>query len=199
MGLLSLFKLRTASAKKGGTDRMKDEYYDIFKKDDGEEDEYVEELLEEEEPDSEEEDYDELEIEEVLEEEELDEEEEEVDEEEEEEIPFIEEEEEEEVDEEEEEAEEFPSELTSFYLANKYYYEGDYANAISMYNAAIKEESDESVVAKSLYWTGESYVKLNRMDDAINVFTHLIEQFDDHYLGASAERRIASLQEIYDN
>ena len=66
-----------------------------------------------------------------------------------------------------------------------------------MYDAALQEEDDESIVAKSLYWTGESYVKLNRIDEAINVFSELIEQFDDHHLSASAERRIAGLQEIY--
>jgi len=174
---------------------MKEEDVDTLREDDEEKDEDTEDIWEEEshDPGEEGDKEDELEEEvELLEEEELDEEDEET----EEEIPFIEEEIEEE--EEEEEPEEFPSEPTNFYHANKSYYEGDYANAIQMYDAAIREETDEWVVAKSLYWTGESYVKLNRIDEAISVFSNLIEQFVDHYLSASAERRIASLQEIYD-
>jgi tetratricopeptide (TPR) repeat protein len=89
-----------------------------------------------------------------------------------------------------------PTKGANFYLANSFYYEArDYEEAIKMYKAAIAEESDELIVAKSLYYMAESYVKLKDLGEAIAVFEDLAERLPDHYLAASATRRIAALKE----
>ena len=89
-----------------------------------------------------------------------------------------------------------PTEGVNFYMANRLYYETqDYDEAIKMYQSAIDEESDELIVVKSLYYMAESYVKLQKLDEAISVFEHLVERLSDHYLAASAKRRIDVLKE----
>ncbi len=99
----------------------------------------------------------------------------------------------------------------SFYQANKAYYEDqNYEEAIAEFQAAIEYEkahpsdspdsedqaepmpSDE-VIAKSMYWIGESYIKLNQIDEAIETFQQLTNRYKQHYLTPAARRRIASL------
>ena len=102
----------------------------------------------------------------------------------------------------------------SFYQANKAYYEDqNYEEAIAEFQAAIEyersqpsepsdsedsEDQEESmpsdeVIAKSMYWIGESYIKLNQIDEAIETFQQLIDRYKQHYLAPAARRRIASL------
>ena len=89
-----------------------------------------------------------------------------------------------------------PAEGANFYMANQCYYESrDYDEAIKMYEAAIAEEADELIIAKSLYYMAESHVKLKNLDEAISVFEDLVETLPDHYLASSAKRRIAVLKE----
>ncbi|MFQ6039867.1 MAG: tol-pal system YbgF family protein [Candidatus Poribacteria bacterium] len=89
-----------------------------------------------------------------------------------------------------------PTKGANFYMANSFYYESrDYEEAIKMYKAAIAEESDELIVAKSLYYMAESYVKLKKLSEAITAFENLAKRLPDHYLAASAKRRIAALKE----
>ena len=86
----------------------------------------------------------------------------------------------------------------NFYLATKYFYDDrNYEEAINMYEAVLAEESDKYLVVKSMYLMAESYVKLKRIDEAISAFENLTQRFTDHYLSASAQRRIAHLEEIY--
>lgn len=85
----------------------------------------------------------------------------------------------------------------SFFLGNEYYQEHDYEKAIEKYDDVLKNVEDYTVRIKSFYWMGESYVKLHRMDEAIETFSQLIDEFKDHHLVASAQRRIAHLEEIY--
>ncbi len=66
-----------------------------------------------------------------------------------------------------------------------------------MYEAVLAEESDKYLVVKSMYLMAESYIKLKRIDEAISAFENLTQRFADHYLSASAQRRIARLEEIY--
>ena len=99
----------------------------------------------------------------------------------------------------------------SFYQANKAYYEDqNYEEAIAEFQAAIEYEkahpsdspdsedqaepipSDE-VIAKSMYWIGESYIKLNQQDQAVETFRQLTNRYKQHYLTPAARRRIASL------
>ena len=106
----------------------------------------------------------------------------------------------------------------SFYQANKAYYEDrNYGEAIAKFQAAIEyekshppdppdvEESEDSeeaaepplpneVIAKSLYWMGEAYLKLNQIDQAVETFGELSAHYNLHYLSPAAQRRIASLK-----
>ena len=80
-----------------------------------------------------------------------------------------------------------PTKGTSFYMANRFYYnEQNYDEAIKMYKAAMAEESDELILAKSLYYMSESYVKLKELSEAISVFEDLIGRLPGHYLAANA-------------
>ena len=107
----------------------------------------------------------------------------------------------------------------SFYQANKAYYEDqNYEEAISEFQAAIEyerlhppdppdsEDSDSEdseddvtprspneITAKSMYWIGEAYIKLNQIDKAVETFQQLSKHFRQHYLVPAAQRRIASL------
>ena len=106
----------------------------------------------------------------------------------------------------------------SFYQANKAYYEDrNYEEAIAEFQAAIEyeksqppdppnaeesEDSEESteppppndILAKSLYWMGEAYLKLDQIDLAVEKFGELSEHYNLHYLSPAAQRRIASLK-----
>ena len=106
----------------------------------------------------------------------------------------------------------------SFYQANKAYYEArNYEEAIAEFQAAIEyeqsqpsdppdsekdsEDSEDSaepkppndIVAKSMYWIGEAYLKLNQIDQAVEAFGQLSERFGQHYLVPAAQRHIAAL------
>ena len=109
----------------------------------------------------------------------------------------------------------------SFYQANKAYYEDrNYEEAIAEFQAAIEyeesqpsdlldveepedtEDSEElaeptppnDILAKSMYWMGEAYLKLNQVDRAVETFGQLSEHYSLHYLAPAAQRRIASLK-----
>ena len=100
----------------------------------------------------------------------------------------------------------------SFYQANKAYYEDqNYEEAIAEFQAAIEYEkahpsdypdsedqaesmSSDEVIAKSMYWIGESYIKLNQKDQAVKTFRQLTDRYSLHYLAPAAQRRIASLK-----
>lgn len=100
----------------------------------------------------------------------------------------------------------------SFYQANKAYYEDrNYEEAIAEFQAAIEYEkshppdpvdSDDQaetkppgeIIAKSMYWMGEAYIKLNQIDQAVETFKQLVRRFKQHYLAPAAQRRIASLR-----
>lgn len=102
----------------------------------------------------------------------------------------------------------------SFYEANKAYYEGqNYEEAVAAFQAAIEYEKSQSldspdsadsedqaepkppdeIIAKSMYWMGEAYIKLNQMDQAVETFGQLLDYYSQHYLAPAARRRIASL------
>lgn len=99
----------------------------------------------------------------------------------------------------------------SFYEANRAYYEGqNYEEAIAEFQAAIEYEKSQSldspdsedpaeskspdeIIAKSMYWMGEAYIKLNQIDQAVETFRQLLDDYKQHYLAPAARRRIASL------
>ena len=100
----------------------------------------------------------------------------------------------------------------SFYQANKAYYEDqNYEEAITEFQAAIEYEKahpsdppdsedqaeprpSNEIIAKSMYWMGESYIKLNQKDQAVETFRQLTRGYRLHYLAPAARRRIASLR-----
>ncbi len=103
----------------------------------------------------------------------------------------------------------------SFYQANKAYYEDrNYEEAIAEFQAAIEYEraqdpdfldsvdsADQAkmkepneIITKSMYWMGEAYLKLNQIDQAVEMFGRLSKHFSQHYLRLAAQRRIASLR-----
>lgn len=107
----------------------------------------------------------------------------------------------------------------SFYQANKAYYEDrNYEEAVTEFQASIEyEKKTESsgppnakaladpenpsdpdppndILCKSIYWMGETYLKLGQIDQAVEAFGQLSDHYSLHYLATAAERRIAVLQ-----
>lgn len=79
-----------------------------------------------------------------------------------------------------------------------YYEEKNYEVAIEKFDAAIKKEKrgkrvkqlvDNEIVAKSLYWQAEAYVKTQDIPKAIKTFEYLAKTCKEHYLTLSAQRR----------
>ncbi len=107
-----------------------------------------------------------------------------------------------------------------YYLASKAYHDDrNYEEAIEKFQSAIKyeehaepiqkteepekdlgyqasEEPGNEVITKSMYWMGESYVKIQQLDQAIDVFEKLASDFDKNHLALAAQRRIVALKEI---
>ena len=83
-----------------------------------------------------------------------------------------------------------------FSLGSKFFYEErDYQKAIEEYRQAAEEESDELIKLKGLYWMAESYVKIGNTEEAIEILKAVAEEYEGHYLGDSARRRLEALTE----
>ena len=103
----------------------------------------------------------------------------------------------------------------SFYLGFKAYHDDyDFEQAIEYFQDAIEhetsstqespkeaEENDEqrweepsSVIVRSMYWQAESYVKIGKIEKAVEVFVRLSSQYRMHHLSRAAERRIEVLR-----
>lgn len=85
-----------------------------------------------------------------------------------------------------------------------YYEEKDYQQAIEKFKEAIEnasqrtvhdltEEQVNEIVAKSMYWQAEAYVKTQDIPQAIEVFRSLMQKFRGHYLALAAQRRADEL------
>lgn len=84
-----------------------------------------------------------------------------------------------------------------------YYEEKNYEIAIEKFDEAIKSEKkgkrvaqlvENEIVAKSLYWQAESYVKTQDIAKAIKTFESLVKTCKEHYLTLSAQRRAEILK-----
>lgn len=84
-----------------------------------------------------------------------------------------------------------------------YYEEKNYETAIEKFDEAIKSEkkgkrikqlADNEILAKSLYWQAEAYVKTQDFANAIKTFEYLAKTCKEHYLTLSAERRAEILK-----
>lgn len=79
-----------------------------------------------------------------------------------------------------------------------YYEEKNYEQAIEKFSEAIKNEKKQTkgkqsaaneIVAKSMYWQAEAYVKTQDIPKAIKTFESLVKTCKEHYLTISAQRR----------
>ena len=103
----------------------------------------------------------------------------------------------------------------SFYLGFKAYHDDyDFEQAIENFQVAIEHETSStedspaaadtneelqleepgSVIARSMYWQAESYVKIGKIEKAVEVFAALSSQYRMHHLSLAAERRIEVLR-----
>ena len=81
-----------------------------------------------------------------------------------------------------------------------YFEEKNYQQAIEKFDAAIADASEriehdltqaqvDEIVAKSMYWQAEAYVKTQNLSQAVETFNALIQNCKGHYLTLAAERR----------
>ncbi|MDE0481501.1 MAG: tetratricopeptide repeat protein [Candidatus Poribacteria bacterium] len=84
-----------------------------------------------------------------------------------------------------------------------YYEEKNYEQAIEKFTEAIKNEKKQAkgkkstaneIVAKSMYWQAEAYVKTQDIPKAIKTFESLVKTCQEHYLTISAQRRVEILK-----
>lgn len=97
---------------------------------------------------------------------------------------------------EEEKKGELVSTESHFSSGNRFFYEDrDYKQALEEYKQAAKEESDKLYRLRARYWMAECYVKVQKIEEAMDIFKALAKEHGDHYLGDSARRRIDALTE----
>ena len=100
------------------------------------------------------------------------------------------------------------SDNLNLYQAFQAYHEHrDFENAVKKFKAAITYEKRHGVSAKAgsdenpnptllkcLYWLAESHNKLGQRNKAIKLFGTLVKDYDYHYLGMAAQRRVETLK-----
>ncbi len=97
---------------------------------------------------------------------------------------------------EEEKKDELVSTESHFSAGDRFFYEDrDYEQALEEYRQAAEEESDELLRLRARYWMAECYVKMQKIEEAMDIFEALAEEHGNHYLGDSAGRRINALTE----
>lgn len=84
-----------------------------------------------------------------------------------------------------------------------YYDDNDYEQAIEKFSDAIKNEKKQrrgkhsatnEILAKSIYWQAEAYVKTHDIPKAIKTFESLVKTCNEHYLMKAAQRRAKTLK-----
>ena len=55
-------------------------------------------------------------------------------------------------------------------------------------------ENPNATLVKCLYWLAESHNKLEQRNKALKIFKTLAKDFDSHYLGMAAQRRVEALK-----
>jgi len=84
-----------------------------------------------------------------------------------------------------------------------YYEDKNYEHAIEKFGEAIKNAKRQTkgkqllsneIVAKSMYWQAESYVKTQDIPKAIDTFESLVKTCSEHYLTIAAQRRAEILK-----
>ena len=84
-----------------------------------------------------------------------------------------------------------------------YYEDKNYEYAIEQFSKVIRSEKrgkkkeimqTNEILAKSLYWQAEAYVKTQDFSKAIKAFESLVNTCNEHYLILAARRRAANLK-----
>lgn len=84
-----------------------------------------------------------------------------------------------------------------------YYEDKNYEYAIEQFSKVIKSEKkgkkkdimdNNEILAKSLYWQAEAYVKTQDFTKAIKAFESLVKTCKEHYLIIAAQRRADNLK-----
>ncbi len=102
------------------------------------------------------------------------------------------------------------SDNLNLYLAFKAYHDDrNFEEAIENFEVAIKyekrhnktpktdetgEEIPNATLAKCRYWLAESHIKIEQHKKAIRIFQSVAKEFDNHYLGTAAQRRVDVLK-----
>ena len=102
------------------------------------------------------------------------------------------------------------SDNLNLYEAFQAYHEHrDFEDAIKKFKAAIAYEkkhgtsseagasggeNPNATLVKCLYWLAESHNKLEQRNKALKIFKTLAKDFDSHYLGMAAQRRMEALK-----
>ena len=102
------------------------------------------------------------------------------------------------------------SDNLNLYLAFKAYHDDrNFEEAIENFEVAIKyekrhnktpktdetgEEIPNATLAKCRYWLAESHIKIEQQKKAIRIFQSVAKEFDNHYLGTAAQRRVDVLK-----
>ena len=85
-----------------------------------------------------------------------------------------------------------------------YFEEKNYQQAIEKFNDAIADASQRTardlteeqaveIVAKSMYWQAEAYIKTQNISQAVETFKALVKNCHGHYLTLAAQRRVDEL------
>lgn len=85
-----------------------------------------------------------------------------------------------------------------------YFEEKNYQQAIENFNDAIADASQRivrdlteaqagEIIAKSMYWQAEAYVKTQNISQAVETFKALVQNCHGHYLTLAAQRRVDEL------
>ena len=85
---------------------------------------------------------------------------------------------------------------THLSIGDKFFYEEhDYIKAIEEYKLAIDGSDDENIKLKAHYMMAECYAKIEKYKEAKEIFENIAANFGQHYLRASAKRRLEHLSD----
>lgn len=77
----------------------------------------------------------------------------------------------------------FPKIKLNIYIGDEYFTNEEYEKALNSYKKALKDQSKfkDKILFKLLNKTGTVYLKLNDYENALDCFTHSIDQFENDY------------------
>jgi tetratricopeptide (TPR) repeat protein len=85
---------------------------------------------------------------------------------------------------------------THLSIGDRFFHEEhDYIKAIEEYTLAIDESDDETIKLKANYMMAECYAKMEKYKEAKEIFESIAVDSQQHYLRASAKRRLEHLSD----